>query len=146
MVECGWKYNMDNIQAALLLPQLEKIDKTWEKRLSLYNRYCEEISNIDDIEIPLLKTDVKSGLHLFTIWVKSEKRDLVLNALGKAEIGAAVNYRAIHLLSWFKNNFGYRKGDFPIAERIGSRTVSLPFWPGMPDMHIENVISILKQQ
>lgn len=145
MIECGWKYNMDNIQAALLLPQLARIDRSLEKRHKLYTSYINQLKNISNIEYPEIVANSKSAFHLFTIWVDKEKRDHILNELGKGDIGVAVNYKAIHLLTYFRNRFKFKKGDFPAAEEIGDRTISLPFWIGLKKTDIQRIITVIKQ-
>ena len=144
MIECGWKYNMDNIQAAMLLPQLMKIDENWTKRYSLYLEYRDHLSEILQVDLPEIISDSKSAFHLFTIWVESNRRDEFLNKMGESGIGVAVNYRAIHLLTYFRNVYGFRQGDFPIAERIGNRTISLPFYTRLKPDDIEYIVSTLK--
>ncbi len=145
MVECGWKYNMDNIRAALLLPQLEKIDSTWKKRADLWEKYVRVIEKIPGIRCPEIATNSKSALHLFTIWVDKDKRDHILRKLGENGVGATVNYRAIHLLSYFAQNYGFEPGAFPIAEHIGDSTISLPFYPGMSDSNLSYVADTLRK-
>jgi len=144
MEACGWKYNMDNIQAALLLPQLRKIDDQWEKRDDLYKKYTNYLSKISEIDSPKIVSNSKSAFHLFTIWVDENRRDEFLKKMGKIGIGVAVNYRAIHLLTYFRNTFGFTKGDFPLAERIGDRTISLPFYTRLRSRDIKYVVSTLK--
>ncbi len=129
MLECGWKYNMDNIQAALLLPQLKTLDENWEIRSRLYEDYVSGLKPESRIAYPCFAPDSKSALHLFTIWVEQEKRDRIMHLMNQRGIGVAVNYRAIHLLSYFKHKFGFENGDFPVAEKIGGSTISLPFYP-----------------
>ena len=145
MLECGWKYNMDNIQAALLLPQIGKIDRWWDKRHELYNLYIQNLSPDLGIDCPRLIPNSKSAHHLFTVWVAQARRDDLLNQLGNADIGVAVNYRAIHLLTYLKERFGYRRGDFPIAERIGDQTISLPFWVGMTPEMVRVVVGKIQE-
>ncbi len=77
------------------------------------------------------------------VWV--DERDNVLAALQGRNIGVVVNYRAIHLLSYFREEFDFRRGQFPIAERIGDRTLSLPFYPTMPDGHVDHTVAMLKE-
>jgi UDP-4-amino-4-deoxy-L-arabinose-oxoglutarate aminotransferase len=144
MLECGWKCNMDNIQASLLLPQLKKIDLNWKKRNELYEKYVKSINDIPGVGYPKILANSKSALHLFTIWVDADKRDSLLHLYGENDIGVAVNYRAIHLLKFFKDTFGFTKGAFPEAERIGSSTLSLPFYPRMTDSEIEEVFRVLE--
>lgn len=144
MIECGWKYNMDNIQAAMLLPQLRKIDEHWAKRDSLYKEYRNYLSEIPQIHFPKTVPNSKNAYHLFTSWVDENKRDELLNKMGESEIGVAVNYRAIHLLTYFRNTFGFKKDEFPLAERIGDRTISLPFHLRLQSKDIKYVVSMLK--
>jgi len=144
MLECGWKYNMNNIQAAMLLPQLEKIDEQWEKRDKLYKKYMERLSEIPSIRYPQIVSNSKSAYHLFTIWVDADKRDEILHKLNKAEIGVAVNYRSIHLLKYFRKTFGFKNQDFPLAEEIGNRTISLPFYPKLATKDVDYIVSNLR--
>ena len=144
MIECGWKYNMDNIQAAMLLPQLRKIDEHWAKRDNLYKEYGNYLSEIPEIDCPRIVSNSKSAFHLFTIWVDGNRRDEFLKKTGESGIGVAVNYRAIHLLTYFRNTFGFTKGDFPSAERIGDSTISLPFYARLRSKDIKYVVSMLK--
>jgi len=144
MIECGWKYNMDNIQAALLLPQLAKIDQYWEKRHVLYHEYVRCLAGIPGVEWPRPAVNGKNAYHLFTIWVEPERRDTIVAGLGQAGIGCAVNYRAIHLLSYFKKEYAAAAGDFPVAERIGNRTITLPFYLDLRSDDIRTVAGTLR--
>jgi UDP-4-amino-4-deoxy-L-arabinose-oxoglutarate aminotransferase len=145
MIECGWKYNMDNIQAALLLPQLKKIDDYWAKRRQLYNAYVRAIDPLPGVAYPKIIKNAKSAYHLLTVWVSNTKRDAILKGLGDAGIGVAVNYRAIHLLRYFKDTFGFNKGDLPNAEDIGDRTLTLPFYIGLEEHEIDFVVNTLEK-
>ena len=71
--------------------------------------------------------------------------DEVFQVLQQRKIGAMVNYRAIHRLTWFRETYGFRGGEFPIAERIGDETLSLPFYPRMPHEHVEVVARTLAE-
>jgi len=145
MLECGWKYNMDNIHASILLPQLRKIDALWKARENLYKLYVEALSEGPGIRLPKIQDKSKSAYHLFTVLVENADRDWVLSELSRQEIGVAVNYRAIHLLTYLKNALKHHAGDFPIAEDIGQKTVSLPFWVGMDERAVEIVVSALRK-
>ena len=145
MLECGWKYNMDNIKAALLLPQLSKIDTLWQKRKDLYQKYINYLKDIPEIDYPKIAFNSKSAYHLFTIWVDKNQRDAILQKMGQYGIGVAVNYRAIHLLTYFKKRFRFKKGDFPIAEDIGDKTLSLPFYSKLQDHEIDYIIKSIKE-
>ena len=142
MISLGWKYNMDDIHAALLIDQIDRLDSYWEKRNSIYRRYEDVFKNIANIMMPEVKG--KSAYHLFTIWAEPTRRDKFLAKLQKKNIGVAVNYRAMHLLQYFRKVFGFRCGDFPVAESIGDRTITLPLYPKMSNEDIDYVVSAVE--
>lgn len=141
----GWKYNMDNIQAAMLLPQIDRLQANLERRRQIAQQYEEGLQNIPGLEWPAGRPAALHARHLFPVWVAPSHRDRVIQELKKEGIDVMVNYRPVHLVSYFKNQFGYRRGGFPHAERIGERTISLPLYPQMPDEHVERVIQTLKR-
>jgi dTDP-4-amino-4,6-dideoxygalactose transaminase len=140
----GWKYNMDNIQAALLRGQLERIDKLWRKRDRIWKTYEAGLADIKGLRILRTVENSRHARHLFTILVPPGKRDAMLHSLQAKGIGVAVNYRPIHLLEYYRKTFGHKEGDFPVAEGIGARTISLPLYPGMKTEEISYVIRTLK--
>lgn len=136
----GWKYNMDNIQAALLLGQLERIEGLWAKRNRLWLQYEAAFSNVPGLKILRTRADAKHARHLFTVLVSQGKRDTILHELQKRGVGVAVNYRPVHLLEYYMKELGHREGDFPVAEDIGARTISLPLYPKLKRTEIAYVI------
>lgn len=141
----GWKYNMDNIQAALLIGQLERIDELWKKRDYLWRLYEDELRDIKGIKLLKTLPATRHARHLFTILLSPEKRDEILWRLQKSGIGVAVNYRPIHLLSYYRKTFGYKEGDFPVSEDIGSRTISLPLYPLLKKRQVKRIADTLKR-
>ncbi len=135
----GYKGNMYDIEAALLLPQLPKIERQWQRREAICRRY-ESAFNEAGIDFPRTLPGVKSARHLFTLWPPPGKRDAFLEYLQQQEIGVAVNYRAVHLRTYYRETFGFKPGDFPNAEEIGERTLSIPLYPGLEDREVEYVI------
>ncbi len=140
----GYKCNMNDIQASMLIPQLEKIDLLRSLKENICNKYEAAFSNIAGINFPKVLKDSIHARHIFTIWVSSYERDNFLGKLQKAEIGVAINFRAIHLLSYYKNNFGYKTGDYPIAEFIGNSTITIPMYPKLKNDEISYVIEVVK--
>jgi len=132
MVVMGWKYNMSNIEAALLLPQFERMDAKLVRRHALAERYDRAFAHIDGIRVPTTRPNSVHARHIYTVWCHGCARDDLLAYLHAERIGAVVNYRPIHLMSYFAERYGYKPGDFPIAEWIGNCTISLPFYPDMP--------------
>ncbi|MDQ7248369.1 DegT/DnrJ/EryC1/StrS family aminotransferase [Dongia sedimenti] len=141
----GWKYNLSNIDAALLLPQFDRIAGNLERRHALAEKYIDRLGNLPGVRVPQSRPDTVHARHLFTIWIDGMKRDDALAALRAAGVECVVNYRAIHLMTLLRERFGFKPGDFPVAEAIGEKTISLPFYPRMPDSHIDEVGSRLTQ-
>ncbi|OGP71527.1 MAG: hypothetical protein A2Y80_02470 [Deltaproteobacteria bacterium RBG_13_58_19] len=141
----GWKYNMSNLQAALLIDQLEEIEERRQERERIAHYYRASFASLAGLELPVLLDGVKQGHHLFTIWVDPEKRDRILWSLQEAGVGVAVNYRPCHLFTLFRERYGHREGDFPQAEAIGRRTLSLPLYVGLRAEEIEYVVDTVKQ-
>lgn len=144
MVAFGWKYNLDNIHAALLLPQLDRLESKWRLRQVLAEKYRARLDHISGIRLPDLAPESRHALHLFPIWVEGGRRDHVIRGLQERGVPVMVNYRAMHLLSYFRETYGFREGDYPVAEALGSETLSLPFYPGMPEEQVERVCQALE--
>lgn len=143
MTAMGWKYNMDNIQAAILRPQMQRLAANLARREELARLYREHLADCTEIRMPATRPGVIHAHHLFAVWVDAPIRDRVIQALQTAGIGVVVNYRAIHLLSYFANRFGFARGDFPTAEKIGDETLSLPFFPTMTPEMVQKVAQTL---
>jgi UDP-4-amino-4-deoxy-L-arabinose-oxoglutarate aminotransferase len=135
MTLLGWKYNMSNIEAALLLPQFERVQSNLAKRQRLASLYERQLGAAG-ITTFATRPGAVHAHHVFPVMVPD--RDLVITELQAAGFGSVVNYRAIHLLTFFRDALGGRHGDFPNAERIGDQVMSLPFFPKLPE---ESVIA-----
>jgi len=142
MVELGWKYNLDDIHAALLIGQIDRLAEQWRRREQIAHRYDAAFAEMDGVEVPAVRGT--SARHLYTIWVDGDRRDAILAGLQKRGIGVAVNYRAIHTLTFFRQRFGYRPEDFPVANEIGRRTISLPLYPKLTDEEADCVIAAVR--
>jgi UDP-4-amino-4-deoxy-L-arabinose-oxoglutarate aminotransferase len=143
MTTFGWKYNMDNLQAAMLIPQMDRLEQNWQARCELAQLYHERLWDIPFLSQPKTLAGVTHAWHLFPVWISGGHRDAVIAELQSKDIGVMVNYRAIHLLSYFREVLGTRAGDFPVAERLGDASVSLPFYPNMPREHVDIVADAL---
>ncbi len=141
----GWKYNMDNIQAALLIGQLKRIEGLLARRDSLWSEYVEALRDINGIGLLKTLPGVKHARHLFTVLVDPTRRDEILWALQRRGIGVAVNYRPIHLLKYYRETFGFCEGNYPIAEEMGKRTISLPFHTFLAADQIEYIAQALRE-
>lgn len=143
MVLLGWKYNMDNIQAAMLLPQMKRIGEKSAMRQKLAGLYEELLSNVPGVKLLAVREGATHARHLFPVLVDAAVRDNLIAELNKVGINVMVNYRAIHLLSYFAKEYGYKEGDFPVAEGMGDAIISLPFYPTMPEESVLHVVEHL---
>lgn len=136
----GWKYNMDNIHAAILVEQIKKVEGFLARRVEIYARYAEAFGGIDGIEIHSIRPEARHACHLFTILVDRARRDRILEEIQNRGVGVSVNFYPVHLMTYYRERFGFRPGAFPVAEDIGARTISLPLYPKLTGEEIEFVI------
>jgi dTDP-4-amino-4,6-dideoxygalactose transaminase len=150
MVELGYKANLTDLDAALLRPQLAHVDSKRARREKLAQRYqsllCERIPDFSASPPPgqripwLTEGYGRSSHHLFTMHTWPGERDAMLAKLGSSGIGTAVNYRAIHLLSYLAEALAVPRGSLPIAEEMGERTISLPMFPTLAEEEQDRVV------
>lgn len=131
MVELGFKGAMTDVEASLLLPQLERAHARRDARERVAEAYRARLAGKPGIT--LMKPVGRSTHHLFPVLVPEGKREEVLGRLGEAGVGCAVNYRAVHTVAYYRERFAVAEESLPHAAAIGRRTVSLPMWPGLPD-------------
>jgi len=140
----GWKYNMDNIQAALLIGQLERVGSLHRKRQRLAARYRAGLSAVRGIKLMAVSPNSTHAHHLFTILVPPGQRNEFIRRMNARGIGVSVHYFPIHLHRYFRDTFGYRRGMFPKAEQIGDRVVALPLYPKLKAAEADYVIRSVK--
>jgi UDP-4-amino-4-deoxy-L-arabinose-oxoglutarate aminotransferase len=153
LAELGFKANLTDLDAALLRPQIPHLDAKRALRERVAVRYETGLrERIADLRSPaaagpgaqgvpwLVERRGRSTHHLFTVHARPDHRDELLSKLGASGIGTAVNYRAIHLLTYLKDLLGIARGSLPVAEAIGDRTISLPMYPTLGEDEQERVI------
>ncbi|MCC6644740.1 MAG: DegT/DnrJ/EryC1/StrS family aminotransferase [Polyangiaceae bacterium] len=143
MVELGVKGAMTDVEAALLLPQLERARARRDARHALADRYVAALRDVPGVET--MERVGTSTHHLFPVLVPSARREEVLLRLSSAGVGCAVNYRAVHTHTYYRERFGLPDEALPRALLIGQRTISLPLWPGLPDEDVDHVVACLRQ-
>jgi dTDP-4-amino-4,6-dideoxygalactose transaminase len=145
----GFKYNMMDLQAALGVQQLKKVEKFYQRRLEIWQEYNARLKNLPLILPAPFAPDTKHALHLYTVLLDTDKvsltRDELLNALNKENIGAGVHYTALHLHPYYRETFGYRDGDFPQAEYVAGRILSLPLSAKLTPRDIDDVVAALEK-
>jgi len=145
----GYKYNMMDLQAAIGIHQLPRVDKYWERRQEIWNRYNEAFQKIPVFTPAPIESNTRHAYHLYTLLLDINKinitRDEFLNEMTKKNIGVGVHYIALHLNPYYQKNFGYKQGDFPNAEWISDRTVSIPLSAKLTNEDVEDVIEAAKE-
>ena len=144
----GYKYNMMDIQAALGLHQLKQLDGFIKRRTELALRYQQLLAGLPQVSLP--KAPAYSHLHawhLYTPLVNSDAagmdRDAFMQGMKDRNIGTGLHYRAVHLYPYYREHFGFKHGDFPNAETISDRIVSLPLFPSMTDADQDRVVAAM---
>jgi dTDP-4-amino-4,6-dideoxygalactose transaminase len=144
----GHKFNMFDLQGALIESQLAKIDAFYARRVALKARLDAGLRDIPELGFPTEKPGIKHAYHLYPIIVRTETltadRDQVMNAIQGENVGVGVHFRAVHLQPYYVQTFGFRRGDFPHAEYYSDRTISLPLYPRMTDRDADDVVEAVR--
>jgi UDP-4-amino-4,6-dideoxy-N-acetyl-beta-L-altrosamine transaminase len=145
----GYKYNMTDIQASLGLHQLEKLNRFKKRREEIVKFYDEAFSDLEEIKTPFVKSNIKHAWHLYIIMIVSEKlkinRNQFIEALKAENIGTSVHFIPVHLHPYYRDTYGFRRGDFPNAEYAFDRVISLPLFPKMNDEDVKDVIDAVRK-
>ena len=130
----GYKYNMTDIQAAMGLCQLMKLNKQHERRRNFAQIYQTELTKFPEIRTPVTPDNPREhAWHLYIIQLQTGNRDAFVEALSEANIECSVHYIPLHLFDFYQERYGYRVGDFPCAEAAYEGVVSLPLHPGLTE-------------
>jgi dTDP-4-amino-4,6-dideoxygalactose transaminase len=145
----GYKYNMYDIQAALGLHQLAKIEDFRKKRARYTCLYNDAFKGISEVITPVERQGVLHAYHLYVIRVKTEvlsaDRDTIMNNLQLEGIGIGIHFRAVHLHQYYRETYGFKKGMLPNAERASDQVISLPLYPEMTEDDVSRVISAVEK-
>lgn len=148
VADAGFKYNMMDIQAALGLHQLKRVEKCLTRRCEIWSRYEEAFAGLPVFLPEPEEPDTVHARHLFTLMVDTDRctksRDEIMNDLSQWNIGTGVHYTALHLHPFYQDTFGCRQGQFPNTEWIGDRTLSLPLSAKLTDEDVEDVIAAVR--
>jgi len=149
VMDAGFKYNMTDFQAALGLCQLRRANEFLRKREQIAQSYRDLLSDVEEIELPSVGPEIRHAWHLFIIRLRLEKlnitRNLFIEELWKSGIGTSVHFIPLHLHPYYSTVLGYRRGDFPNAERTFDRCISLPIFPSMQPGEVERVASTVRR-
>ncbi|WP_346848624.1 MULTISPECIES: DegT/DnrJ/EryC1/StrS aminotransferase family protein [unclassified Clostridium] len=141
----GHKYNMFDIQAALAKTQMNKLEFMQDRRKEIVKKYEEAFSHLDGIKLPPEAEYTTHSWHLYVVRLDLDKltidRDKFIELMAEANIGTSVHFIPVHLMSYYRENYGYKEGDFPVAESYFDTILSLPLYPKMNDDDVEDVIN-----
>lgn len=145
----GFKYNMMDIQAALGLHQLPELDRFIARRTAFAQRYQALLKDWPQWTLPQTPAYAhRHAWHLYTPLINPEAagmdRDAFMAGMKARHIGTGLHYRAVHLYPYYRDTFGFQRGDFPNAESISDRIVSLPLFPAMTDADQDRVIAAMR--
>jgi dTDP-4-amino-4,6-dideoxygalactose transaminase len=147
VVTPGFKYNMPDINAAMGIEQLKKLEDMQLKRKEIEEKYNESFKEIEGINIPHVKENIRHAWHLYIILLDLEvldiNRDQFIERLEENDIGSSVHFIPIHYHKYYRENYDYQKGDFPNTEYVFERNISLPFYPSMTEKEINRVIKVV---
>jgi dTDP-4-amino-4,6-dideoxygalactose transaminase len=144
VVECGFKYAMMDLQAAIGIHQLRKVEDHWLRRSEIWNMYDEAFKSLP-LGLPLTPApETRHAYHLYTILVDASKtgieRDAFLRAVTAQNIGVGVHYLSIPEHPYYQRAYQWRPQDYPNAMAIGRQTVSLPLSAKLTDHNVQDVI------
>ncbi len=137
VIDNGNKYNTTDLNAALGIVQLEKVEQLKKKRLEIANRYCAAFANTK-IVLPFIKHDRETSWHLFVI--KVNNRNELIEKLKNNGIVASVHFIPVHMHPYYREKYNYKMTDYPVANEVFSKALSLPIYPDMTDAEVNYVI------
>ena len=149
MVSLGYNYRLTDFGSALGISQLKKLDDNLLRRREIVERYRSAFSNLPSLIMPVERPGVSSAWHLYPIRLDFDQlnatRSEVFQALRAENIGVNVHYIPVHLHPYYRELFGYKGGEYPIAEAAYNGLISLPMFHGMTKCDIDDVISAVNK-
>lgn len=149
MQELGFNYRLTDIQCALGLSQLSRIDEYVKRRRAIAETYNRRFSALPSVRIPGVKEGFLSSWHLYVLLVEFSSLDTgrgrVMRQLAELGVGTQVHYIPVYLQPYYRRKYGYRSGKCPAAETYYERCLSLPLFPAMSDTEVERVISAVTE-
>jgi dTDP-4-amino-4,6-dideoxygalactose transaminase len=148
VVECGFKYNMMDLQAAIGLHQLRRLESSLARRRAIWERYQAAFADLP-VTLPApVPQHMRHAMHLYTLLLDAQwgpaQRASFLRGLADLGIGAGIHYKALPEHSYYQQRLGWRAGDTPVATAIGRRSVTLPLSPRLSDADVERIVTAVR--
>jgi len=144
VIEAGYKYNLTDLQAAIGLAQLKKVDWMWQKRKAISIQYTEALKPFEELTTPYVKADRESAWHLYVIRLNLEMlkidRNQFIEELKNRGILTSVHFIPLYRHPYYRDILGYTVDGFSASEWFYERVISLPIYPGMTDENVQFVI------
>ena len=142
MIELGYNYRLSDINCALGLSQMKRLDEFIARRRELAALYFEQLSGVENIKLP--PSNKNHVWHIFALQVENNLRDELAEYLRTNGINPTTHYKPVPLQPYYREKFGYKSGDFPEAEKYYAQEISLPLYPLMENDDVERVTECIK--
>jgi perosamine synthetase len=142
----GFNYRLSEIACALGLAQLDRLEEMLVARARVATLYREALAPVEGLELPCPDMDGnRRGWFVFVVQLpRGVDRDGVVRALGEIGIPSKPYFPAVHLMSYYRERFGHREGEFPVCEDVAARSIALPFFPQMSEGQVARVAEGLR--
>jgi perosamine synthetase len=148
----GYNYRMDEMSCALGISQMQRISEILKKRSAVADLYSKKLREIEEVQTPNISEKTKLSWFVYVVKLSNKlfsnklfsKRDLIIKKMAKRSIQCGNYFQPIHLQPFYKKEFGYKTGDFPVAESTGRGTIALPFFNDLKEKEINFVVKNLK--
>jgi perosamine synthetase len=144
----GYNYRISDINCALGLSQLNRIEEVLRRRRAIAAYYQERLKTLSFITPPYCAPNVELGWFVYVVRLSSDfkrkDRDAILKALRDKGVACSNYFAPIHLQPFYRKMFGFKPGDFPVTEDIAARTLALPFFNAITNEQIDYVVDTLK--
>lgn len=144
MTALGYNYRLTDLSCALGMSQLKRLETNLARRRAIAQHYTETFLRLPGISLPIVRADVTPAWHLYPIRLEPDRlrvgRAEIFRALRAENLGVQVHYIPVHLHPYYRQRFGFQRGDYPVAEDVYERLISLPLFHGMSDQDVEDVI------
>jgi len=140
----GFKYNLADLQSALGLHQLARLEVMVQRRTELAARYHAGLCDLPEIELPTVRSGIRHAWHLYVIRLRLERLEInraeFIERLKSEGIGTSVHFIPLHRHPYYRNRFGFQPADFPVADAAYERLISLPLYTRMTERDVDDVV------